>query len=144
LASRAVLSERLMELTEIGMIAREEGSAEYELTDAGRELAPFIGTLATWGQRWLPRHAEPEDIDLDPILVDMQRDPLIVRIEFQGQRSRFMLLKQSEASICDFNPGFPEPLRIGGKLPPLAAWCVVMLSFSKLDVRCFPLKVPVI
>jgi DNA-binding HxlR family transcriptional regulator len=129
--SRTVLSERLKELAEIGAITRDEGTTEYELTDAGRELAPLIGNLATWGQRWLPRHAETEDIDLDPILVDMQRrvrlhtlptDPLIVRIEFKTQRPRFMLLRQSEASICHVNPGFPEPLRISGKLPPLAAW----------------------
>lgn len=132
--SRTMLSERLQALVAVGAVARSEGShgPEYTLTEAGAELMTLVGALATWGQRWLPRHAEDEDLDLEPLLVDMQRrvrfdalpeDPLVVRFEVDRRRQpRFMLLKTSEASLCTQNPGFPEPLCVRSRLAPLVAW----------------------
>jgi len=131
--SRTMLSERLQELVFTGAVHRSEGQhgPEYSLTAAGMELAPLVGALATWGQRWLVRHPEDEDLDLEPVLGDMQRrvrhealpkEPLVVRFEIQGQSPRFMLLKQSEAALCGQNPGFPEPVRVAGPLHALVAW----------------------
>jgi DNA-binding HxlR family transcriptional regulator len=131
--SRTMLSERLQALTLAGAITRIEGEhgPEYALTEAGRELMSLVAALGTWGQRWLPRHAAAEDIDLDPLLIDMQRrvrfdalpkEPIVVRFEIGRDRARFMLLKASEASVCSQNPGFPEPLRVKGPLAALVAW----------------------
>ena len=132
--SRTMLSERLQALVSIGAVARSDGrqGPEYLLTEAGAELATLVGGLATWGQRWLPRHAGGEDLDLEPLLVDMRRrvrfdalpaEPLVIRFEVDGRRQpRFMLLRTSEASLCTQNPGFPEPLRIRSRLPALVAW----------------------
>lgn len=132
--SRTMLSERLQALVSVGAVARSEGphGPEYTLTEAGSELMALVGALATWGQRWLPRRAEDEDLDVEPLLVDMQRrvrfdalpeDPLVVRFEVDGRRQpRFMLLKTSEASLCTQNPGFPEPLCVRARLPALVAW----------------------
>jgi DNA-binding HxlR family transcriptional regulator len=117
--SRTMLSERLQELVDIGAIARGRGryGPEYSLTDAGRELSDLVVTLGSWGQRWLPRRAEDEDLDLDPLLVDMQRrvrvaalpsHPIVVRFEVDRASPRFLLLKASEVSLCTQNPGFPE------------------------------------
>jgi DNA-binding HxlR family transcriptional regulator len=73
--SRTVLSERLQALVFVGAIARTEGpnGPEYELTEAGQELAMLVSALGTWGQRWLAREPSNEDLDLEPLLVDMQR-----------------------------------------------------------------------
>ncbi|MFO1026915.1 MAG: helix-turn-helix domain-containing protein [Acetobacteraceae bacterium] len=129
--SRTVLSERLKTLTHIGVIERVAGTPDYTLTPAGRELIEVVGALATWGQRWLPRDTAREDIDLGPVLVDMERrvrfdalppEPIVVRFDFTGHQRQFMLLKRSEASICHANPGFPEPLSLTGKVAALAAW----------------------
>jgi DNA-binding HxlR family transcriptional regulator len=131
--SRTMLSERLQALVLAGAVARSDGEhgPEYALTDAGRELAELVGALGTWGQRWLPRHAAAEDLDLDPLLIDMQRrvrfealpkEPMVVRFEIQRNKPRFMLLKPAEASVCAQNPGFPEPLRVKSPLPALVAW----------------------
>ena len=139
--SRTMLSERLQELVLAGAVERTEGAhgPEYDLTEAGRELAALVGALGTWGQRWLPRRPEAEDIDLDPLLHDMQRrvrlgalpeEPLVARIEIRGHKTRFLLLKRSEASLCTANPGFPEPLRLKGPLPALAAWWRGDASFA--------------
>jgi DNA-binding HxlR family transcriptional regulator len=131
--SRTMLSERLRELSLVGAIARSDGphGPEYALTEAGLELASLVSTLGSWGQRWLPRRAADEDLDPEPLLVDMQRrvrfealpkDPLVIRFEIDGAKPRFMLLKTTEASLCRQNPGFPEPLCVRAPLSALVAW----------------------
>lgn len=131
--SRTMLSERLHALAHLGAVERCDGAhgPEYALTEAGREVAALVGALATWGQRWLPRDAVDEDLDFEPLLVDMRRrvnhaalpkHPVVVRFELRGHKRRFMLLKASEASLCAQNPGFPEPLCVRGPLAALAGW----------------------
>jgi DNA-binding HxlR family transcriptional regulator len=159
--SRTVLSERLQALIFAGAIARIDGShgPEYELTKAGQELATLVSALGTWGQRWLAREPANEDLDLEPLLVDMQRrvrftalptDPFVVRFEIRGQHRRFMLLKKTEASLCHRNPGFPEPVCVRGPLAALVGWWRGDMSFleaqrmglvidgSKAFTRAFP------
>lgn len=131
--SRTMLSERLRALAAAGIVAPLDGDRgpEYALTESGQELSDLVMTLGTWGQRWLPRHAGDEDLDLEPLLVDMQRrvrfealarDPIVVRFEIEGYRPRFLLLKSTEASLCTQNPGFPEPLCVKSRLAVLVAW----------------------
>ena len=131
--SRTVLSERLQALVLIGAITRIDGphGPEYALTEAGQELAALVSALGTWGQRWLARKPANEDLDLEPVLVDMQRrvrfaalpkEPFVVRFEIRGFRHRFMLLRKTEASLCHQNPGFPEPVCVRGPLAALVAW----------------------
>lgn len=52
---RAVLSDRLRKLAANGVLkrvqAKDEASAIYELTAAGRDLWPVVHALAHWGQR---------------------------------------------------------------------------------------------
>jgi DNA-binding HxlR family transcriptional regulator len=138
--SRTVLSERLQALVFVGAVARTDGphGPEYELTEAGQELAMLVRTLGKWGQRWLTREPTNEDLDLEPLLVDMQRrvrftalpkEPFVVRFEVRGHHKRFMLLKKTEASLCDRNPGFPEPICVRGSLAALVAWWRGDMSF---------------
>ena len=138
--SRTVLSERLQALVFAGAIVRTDGlhGPEYELTKAGQDLAALVSALGTWGQRWLAREAAKEDLDFEPLLVDMQRrvsfaalpeQPFVVRFEVRGHRRRFMLLKKTEASLCHQNPGFPEPVCVRGPLAALVAWWRGDMSF---------------
>jgi DNA-binding HxlR family transcriptional regulator len=60
--SDTVLSERLLELGEAGLVTREvvEGppiSVRYELTTAGAELVPMMSQLGAWAQRNLGKPA---------------------------------------------------------------------------------------
>jgi DNA-binding HxlR family transcriptional regulator len=140
--SRTMLSERLQALTVAGAVARVDGEhgPEYALTDAGKELMSLVSALAIWGQKWLPREAAAEDLDLEPLLVDMQRrvrfealprEPLVTRFEIHGNRLRFLLLKTAEVSVCTHNPGFPEPLRVRSPLSALVAWWRGDASFAE-------------
>jgi DNA-binding HxlR family transcriptional regulator len=141
--SRTMLSERLQELVHVGAVARIEGGQgpEYVLTEAGRDLAELVSAMGRWGQRWLPRHAQNEVLDAEPVLVDMQRrvrsdalpkDPMVVRFEIdEEQKPRFMLLRAGEVSLCTHNPGFPERLRVRVPLSVLAAWWRGDIGFAE-------------
>ncbi len=48
-APRDRLAARLETLVEAGILVRGEG---YQLTEAGRELAPVLWALLTWGEKW--------------------------------------------------------------------------------------------
>lgn len=135
--SRTMLSARLRALVDAGVLARSdgEGGPQYELTAAGRELEPIVRELGIWGQRWLPRTLPREELDLDALVWDIRRrvraellpkTPIVVRIELTGVRGRagvrFLLLRQSEVSICAHNPGFPGELVVRGSLRTLTAW----------------------
>lgn len=140
--SRTMLSERLQTLVEAGAVVRSEGEhgPEYGLTAAGHELAALVGALAVWGQRWLPRHAEDEDLDVEPLLVDMQRrvradalpaEPIVIRFEIDGPRDpRFLLLKRGEVSLCTHNLGFPE-VAVRARLGTLSAWWRGDIDFAE-------------
>jgi len=131
--SRTILSERLQALVAIGAVIRKEEAKgpEYSLTPAGQELATLVGDLASWGQRWIPRNAQTEILDLEPVLVDIARrvrfetlpsEPFVVRLDFGGHRPSYLLLRPTEASLCDHNPGYPELIVLGGELGALVAW----------------------
>src|SRR5215831_7579000 len=116
--SRTVLSERLQALVFAGAIARTDGphGPEYTLTEAGQELANLVSALGTWGQRWLAREPANEDLDLEPLLVDMQRrvrfsalpkEPFVVRFEVRGHHRRFMLLTALSAESESRRWGIP-------------------------------------
>jgi len=56
--SDRLLSERMKELEARGVVERRvihgtPARVEYELTEMGRDLAPAVGALTTWGRRWL-------------------------------------------------------------------------------------------
>jgi DNA-binding HxlR family transcriptional regulator len=135
--SRTMLSARLRELVDVGVLARtvDGGGPTYELTEAGSELETLVRDLGVWGQRWLPRTLPREELDADTLLWDVRRrvraevlpkEPVVARIELSDVRGRagvrFLLLRRSEVSLCAENPGFPDELRIRGSLRTLTAW----------------------
>jgi DNA-binding HxlR family transcriptional regulator len=143
--SRTMLSARLRELVDAGVLARTAGaSPTYELTRAGRELEAVVRELGVWGQRWLPRTLPPDDLDADALLWDVRRrisvealpaTPIVVRIELSGAGSpragRFLLLRRDEVSLCTENPGFPAEIRIRSSLRTLTAWWRGDLSLAE-------------
>ncbi len=133
--SRTMLSERLRELLDAGVIIREsEGSgSSYGLTEAGRELSDAVRELGRWGQRWLPRSLPREQLDGEALLWDLRRrvrteelpvTPIVMRIELTDSRPSvgFLLLRRTEVSLCSENPGFPEELRLTATVRTLTAW----------------------
>ncbi|HET9595563.1 MAG TPA: helix-turn-helix domain-containing protein [Anaeromyxobacteraceae bacterium] len=135
--SRTMLSARLRELCDAGVVTRAEGDdgPAYALTDSGQELATVVRELGTWGQRWLPRTLPREELDEDALLWDIRRrirtdelptEPIVAVIEIvqaQGRSSvRYLLLRRGEVSLCSANQGFPEVLHVSASLRTLTAW----------------------
>lgn len=136
--SRTMLAARFRELAAAGVIERRAGNGagpEYRLTPAGLELAAVVRELGTWGQRWLPRELHPSELDPRALVWDIHRrvcadalprNPLVVLIELtdvRGPASRYyLLLRRNEVSLCTFNPGFPEELRLRADRRTLIGW----------------------
>src|SRR5690349_7102613 len=134
--SRTMLSARLRELVDAGILAKGEkdGDLAYDLTPAGRELEGALRELGIWGQRWLPRTLPREELDADALLWDVRRRvktealpsrPIVVRVELTGRPSmeaRYLLLRRSEVSLCVENPGFPDEVRVRAPLRTLTGW----------------------
>ena len=144
--SRTMLSARLRELVDAGVVSRGDGEdgPTYELTPAGLELAGVVRELGTWGQRWMPRDLPADELDTDALVWDMRRRvqmsalptaPVVVKIEIVGGRGRvdvrYLLLRRTEVSLCAENPGFPAELRVCGTLRTLTAWWRGDVSLSE-------------
>jgi DNA-binding HxlR family transcriptional regulator len=144
--SRTMLSARLRELVDVGVLERVAAGSgpTYTLTQAGRELEAVVRDLGTWGQRWLPRMLPPEQLDADTLLWDVQRricrdalppTPVVVRFEISDVHgragARFLLLRRSEVSLCAENPGFPDVLCVRGSLRLLTSWWRGDVSLSE-------------
>jgi len=69
--SRSVLTRKLRQLQEIGLVARDPAAngqpAPYCLTPAGEQLVPTLMSLWNWAERWVPE---------DPTVA--QRDPSVI------------------------------------------------------------------
>jgi DNA-binding HxlR family transcriptional regulator len=62
--SDRMLSQRLVELEEIGLVERKVDAAqrpvlvEYASTKMARELAPVFDALQHWAEKWMPARAD--------------------------------------------------------------------------------------
>lgn len=124
--SPALLSKRLRSLARIGIVLRQDegGRVRYELTPAGRELAPVVMALGEWGVRWMMQLGE-EDLDPHLLLWDMRRNVdlsavpdgrTVIAFEFpelERKDGRWWLVTAAgEVDLCDFDPGYPVTVRV--------------------------------
>ena len=75
LMSRTLLSQRLKQLEEIGVVKRKNGpkGPEHHLTQAGKEFAPIVARLGEWGQRWFRSKFGHDELDVRTLVWDMRR-----------------------------------------------------------------------
>ncbi|PWG64934.1 winged helix-turn-helix transcriptional regulator [Spiribacter halobius] len=124
--SPALLSKRLGELEELGLINRRidvrSGSPGYELTEAGEELRPVIMSLGRWGHRWLESQLSLRNLDPSLLMWDMRRNlnpaPLPSRritVQFlyhdvtRGQAKWWLIVDKADVEnpvdLCMLDPG---------------------------------------
>jgi DNA-binding HxlR family transcriptional regulator len=131
--SPALLSKRLRSLSRLGIVERhEEGNrVRYELTPAGRELAPVVMALGRWGIRWMTQLGE-EDLDPHLLMWDVHRNldleavprgRTVIAFHFSDldKRTRdwWVVVEDGHVDLCDFDPGFPETVRLTTTLPTM-------------------------
>jgi DNA-binding HxlR family transcriptional regulator len=75
--SPSLLAKRLKDLEKAGIIIRkaQQGRRGYQyfLTPAGRQLAPVIEHLATWGMRWARGQLTDKELDVEFLMWEIQR-----------------------------------------------------------------------
>jgi hypothetical protein len=77
--SPALLSKRLKDLEEAGVVARvavrdEPGVLEYHLTRAGHDLKAVVEAVGNWGQRWVETSLSLKNLDPSLLMWDMRRN----------------------------------------------------------------------
>ena len=129
--SPALLSKRLKDLEEAGIVRRvasqaESGVLEYHLTRSGRELKLVVEAIGIWGQRWVEANPSLQNLDPDLLMWDMRRclnpAPMPRRrsvIEFiypeqPAKRSHYWLLVTpgDAVDVCSVDPGFDVDLYV--------------------------------
>lgn len=149
LMSRSLLAKRLKELERAGIVERRKVSGqkteEYHLSPAGEELRPIIEGLGIWGQRWIVRDVEEQDLDPSLLMWDIRRslvrdalppDRVVLRFDFTdvaGARRRWWLLAGGEdADICMTDPGFEVGLVVSTTLRGLTGYWIGRRSWREL------------
>ena len=125
LMSRTLLSTRLKQLEEIGVVKRKLGARgpDIHLTEAGVEFAPIVEHLGEWGQRWFRSKFGKEELDVTLLMWDMRRtvkpdafpsEPISVEFNFSDQpaskRKWWLVSDHGDVDLCATNPGFEVTL----------------------------------
>ncbi len=135
--SPTLLSKRLKELTEAGVISVElqpNGISEYHLTEAGEELRPLIMSLGGWGQRWVESRVSLRNLDPSLLMWDMRRNldprplpPHRCTIQFQypeiqqARRDWWLVIDSASVDLCLSDPGHEVNLLVKGSLRSMTA-----------------------
>jgi DNA-binding MarR family transcriptional regulator len=129
LASPTILSRRLKELEQEGVIERRRassgGARTYHLTPAGAEFAPIVEALGIWGQRWSRRDLADHEVDLGLLVWAMEKsvhpdvfvnERTLVKVEFTDQpkakRHWWFLNEKGACDLCVDDPGFEVDLHV--------------------------------
>ncbi|NBB71139.1 MAG: transcriptional regulator [Alphaproteobacteria bacterium] len=129
--SPTLLAKRLRELEAAGIVQRTPVPAEpahlaYELTEAGRDLAPVVEAIGMWGQKWIETEASLANLDPGLLMWDMRRNlapsPMpgrrtTVAFRYTDQpptRSQWWLIVDpgGEVDLCSIDPGFEVDLYV--------------------------------
>ena len=138
LMSPSLLSTRLKTLEQAEVVVRTTSNqhVNYQLTEAGEELAHIIWQLGTWGHRWVRSELAAEDLDPSLLVWDIHRtiDPglfkaprTVIRIEFTDYTSKlrfwWLVITRDNVDVCYQDPGYELDLEISTDLRTLtAAW----------------------
>jgi DNA-binding HxlR family transcriptional regulator len=123
--SRSLLVARLRHLEDNGVIERRTGArpnvTEYNLTEAGSDLADVIKHLGTWAIKWV--FVDPNREELDPALFlwkmhqrvdhrELPRERTVVQFDLTGRKGRrvWLVLVPHDVSSTLKPPGLRSDL----------------------------------
>jgi DNA-binding HxlR family transcriptional regulator len=157
--SRNLLTQRLESLRHSGIIEQVQTGREhrhhYRLTLAGRELAPVIDALGTWGYKWASKDLEDERLDPDFLMWSLRRmvrmdalpdERVVVVFRFRCHMDRYywLVLQRPEVDLCRNDPGYGATLEVEGTVAAFAHVCLGHVGLleamrqGEVDVRGAP------
>jgi DNA-binding HxlR family transcriptional regulator len=155
LMSPTLLSRRLRQLEAAGVVARvrDGRGVAYELTDAGKELAPLVVMMAKWGSKWVRRRLSGDDLDAGLLMwdirrtVDSSRFPdrrVVVHFRFpdapRGKREWWLISQRQSVDLCLEDPGFDVDLVLEAPLHVMTAIWMRDITFDAA-IRAFDISV---
>jgi len=151
LMSPTLLSKRLKELTEAGVVAitptAQHGVVEYRLTEAGEDLRGVIMSLGVWGQRWVESSLSLKNLDPSLLMWDMRRNlvPSLLpgrrcTVKFTypelgaGRKSWWIVSEGGEVDLCSVDPGYDIDLYVMSSLHSMTAvWMGVSTLKAEIE-----------
>lgn len=145
--SPALLSVRLRELEEHGLIKRTDAAADrsfqYLLTPAGEALRPVITGIGDWGHRWIESSASLANLDPSLLMWDIRRnlrpEPLppgrtVIQFQFSNlpaaKRKWWLIVNAEAVDLCYADPGFDIDLFFSTDLRTMTA---IWMGFASID-----------
>lgn len=119
--SPTMLTKRLNELTENGLIVRKkipgQRGYEYFLSESGKELAPIIQQIGEWGMRWTRSQLPDSELDIELLMLYLERsinpehlpgDSTILSFNFTDQNKMakwWIVVSNDDVDVCTVDPG---------------------------------------
>jgi DNA-binding HxlR family transcriptional regulator len=141
LISPTMLSRRLRELEDAGIITQISPSRSYAVTPAGLELGPIIERLGVWGHRWATAELRREDTEPTYLMWAAHRclrteglsaGRTVIAFELidapAGRRRWWLVAQGQEVDLCLTNPGLVEDVAVTVATQTLARVCLGHLS----------------
>lgn len=121
LISPTILTKRLNELGDAGVIIRKkipgQKGYEYFLTEMGQELIPVVKTIGEWGMRWARGKMDDSELDLELLMLYLQRSVLpdklpgnetVIRFKFTDIdkfNDWWLVVTDNNVDVCVRDPG---------------------------------------
>lgn len=141
--SPTLLSTRLKQLVEAGVLCKASVKGDYKLTQAGLELKPMVELLGAWGHRWVRSNLDENDLDAGLLMWDMRRsidtsifpaEKLVVQFDYpdapKGAKTWWLISENNEVDLCLNDPGFEVNLMINCSLVIMTAIWTCQMSFE--------------
>lgn len=145
--SRSLLSNRLKELTNAGIVKKTESASHnqtrYALTPAGKALSKVVFSMADWAQEWLRIEPALEDFDSDHLMWNIRHkanphpalpNPFIVHFFLYDQTSKrqnsWLIFEGDQVDLCIIDRDFEVDMQITVAAKTLAR---IYLGRSNLD-----------
>ena len=124
--SPSLLSQRLKFLEQAGVVEKKIGkgeSAEYSLTESGRDLGEVVTRLGLWGLKWARSRLTKDDYDPQLLMWDIRRridtsafpaERVVMSFMFRdmpaSRRAYWLIVDDGEVDLCIKFPGFDVDL----------------------------------
>jgi DNA-binding HxlR family transcriptional regulator len=119
--SPTILTKRLNDLATAGIVIRKkipgQRGHEYFLTEMGRELYPVVMSIGEWGMRWARGKMDDSDLDVELLMVYLQRciqsdklpgNETVIRFKFTDIdkfSDWWVVASDNDVDVCVRDPG---------------------------------------